>query len=135
MWRPGKAVFDSDWCCPSALLFLLLSAPVSTDETTDEVPPAQLSGSGERQLIGGPTDVPATLEENQRRKASAFSWPSVDRMLEPWLQWKASLNERYGFNLGTDYQVLYSQAVDRRRLMGDPSPGPLVLFGLPKKAL
>ena len=62
--------------------------------------------------MSGPLDVSQTLEENDRVKEPVFILPSVDRALKPWFDFKAKLNERYGFKLGTDYQFVSQWAND-----------------------
>ncbi len=51
----------------------------------------------------GPATVTGTLEEIETPKETAFDFPSIDRALQPWFDWKAGLAERYGFKLGFDY--------------------------------
>ncbi len=50
-----------------------------------------------------PTSVEGTLEELEAVREAEFDFPAIDSALKPWLDWKARLAERYGFNLGFDY--------------------------------
>ena len=86
----------------AALLILgLLLAPASAEE--DASPKVA-------NLMGGPTDVGRAINDNNREAASVFVFPSVDRAVEPWVNWKARMLEKYGFGLGADYQAVYQHA-------------------------
>jgi len=81
----------------------------SSEESTSQ------SGYDDIAGIGGPTDVAAELEENDRDRDSIYEFDTLQRNLAPYFNWKRGLNEKYGLSFGASAYLLYQQA--------DSSPG------------
>lgn len=60
--------------------------------------------------FGGPTSVTEQLREDDEKKEPAFRFPAFDRFFSPWFDWKNKTNEKYGLQLGFDYNALYQGA-------------------------
>jgi porin len=91
---------------------LVMVTPALSQEAQSQNTKESKSGYEARTTMSGPLDVSQTLEENDRVKELVFILPSVDCALKPWFDFKAKLNERYGFKLGTDYQFVSQWAND-----------------------
>ncbi len=98
------------------------------DVTADQTGKAK-SGYEDRPGIGGPTSVGAQLEEDDEVKVPAIRIPVIDAFLKPWFDWKKRLNEKYGFQLGLDYNVLYQRASETLTNEDQAASGALRLFG------
>ncbi len=70
------------------------------------------SGYGDTPNIGGPASVGGLLEEDDVVKEPALRFPSLDKALKPWFDWKKGLNEKYGLQIGAAYTALYQSADD-----------------------
>ncbi len=80
--------------------------------------------------FGGPTSIEEQLREDDELKEPAFRFPAFDAFFTPWFEWKKSLNEKYGLQLGLDYQALYHVASDVLPHAADPAAsGAVRLFG------
>jgi hypothetical protein len=42
-------------------------------------------------------------------------FPSIDKALKPWFDWKGRLNKNYGFSFGLDYSALGQAVSDSPR--------------------
>lgn len=62
--------------------------------------------------FGGPASVGEQLREDDEIKEPAFRFPGFDAFFSPWFAWKKKLNEKYGLQLGFDYNALYQGASD-----------------------
>ena len=60
--------------------------------------------------FGGPNSVRAQLGIDDLVKKAAVRLRSIDKLLQPWVDWKKKINEKYGLQLGADYSVLYQGA-------------------------
>lgn len=80
--------------------------------------------------FGGPTSVSEQMREDAEVREPAFRFPAIDSFLSPWIDWKGSISERYGLNLGIDYSALYQGASDTLPQGEDKAAsGALRLFG------
>jgi porin len=70
------------------------------------------SGYGDAPDFGGPSSVGGLLAEDDVVKEPALRFPSVDKALSPWFEWKSRLNKRYGLQIGVAYTALYQSASD-----------------------
>jgi porin len=70
------------------------------------------SGYGDAPDLGGPASVGGLLEEDDALKKPALRFALFDEFLLPWFDFKASLNEEYGLQLGAAYTTLYQSASD-----------------------
>ncbi len=70
------------------------------------------SGYGDAPDIGGPASTGGLLEDDDVIKEPAFRFPSIDKTLSPWFEWKRGLNDRYGLQTGAAYTTLYQSASD-----------------------
>ncbi|MCP4259961.1 MAG: hypothetical protein GY774_20970 [Planctomycetes bacterium] len=70
------------------------------------------SGYGDAPDIGGPASVGGLLAEDDVVKEPALRFPSLDKALKPWFEWKRGLNEKYGLQIGAAYTALYQSADD-----------------------
>ena len=68
------------------------------------------SGYEEIAGIGGPADIAAELEENDRDRDSIYQSDSIQRNLAPYFNWKRELKEKYGLSFGASTYLLYQQA-------------------------
>jgi porin len=70
------------------------------------------SGYGDAPDIGGPASTGGLLAEDDAVKEPALRFPSIDKALSPWFEWKKGLNERYGLQMGAAYTALYQSTSD-----------------------
>ncbi len=70
------------------------------------------SGYGDAPDLGGPASVGGLLEEDDVVKEPALRFPSIDKALSPWFEWKRGLNEKYGLQFGAAYTATYQSASD-----------------------
>ena len=80
------------------IAFLVANSPCASNAQNADEQATEVA-----RIPTGPTTVTGTLEEIDASKESEFDFPAIDRALQPWLDWKARIAERYGFNLGFDY--------------------------------
>ena len=85
-------------CMITSLLLLAssFSLPVSAAEEAPE--------------FGGPNSVRGTLREDERPKEKVFRFKGMDRLLEPYFDFKERINTEHGLAFGTDYTALYQHA-------------------------
>ena len=50
------------------------------------------------------------LREDDKKKDFAFRFIAFDRFFTPWFNWKNEINQKYGLQLGFDYNALYQGA-------------------------
>ena len=55
---------------------------------------------------GSPNAVENTLVDDARLTGSVFG----DRLVQPWFDWKAGLQERHGIGIGADYSSVFLKA-------------------------
>lgn len=82
-----------------------------------------------RPRLGGPTSVPSQLEEDDLVKKPAVRFPSIDKALQPWFDWKKEINEKYNLQIGLDYVSLYQGASDSLTGEDNAASGIFRLFG------
>ena len=83
-------------------------ASAQESESPDES--SSQSGYDDIAVIGGPADIAAELEENDRDRESIYDFDSIQRNLAPYFNWKRELNEKYGLSFGASTYLLYQQA-------------------------
>ena len=109
-----------------ALLFSLPVKPLLAEEQSRQ----SKSGFTGNKGFGGPTSVGEQLREDDELKEPAFRFPGFDAFFSPWFAWKKKLNEKYGLQLGFDYNALYQGASDTLPGNDDQSAsGALRFFG------
>jgi porin len=64
------------------------------------------SGYEDVPQFGGPNSVGGILIEDDAVRKPWFRLESVDRVLQPWFDWKEGLNRDYGLSFGLDYSAL-----------------------------
>jgi len=79
--------------------------------------------------FGGPASVGGQLEEDDEVKEPAIRIPAIDTFFQPWFDWKKKLNERYGFQLGLDYNMMYQGASDTLADEDQAASSALRLYG------
>jgi len=79
--------------------------------------------------LGGPSSVPSQLEEDDLVKQPAVRFPSIDRVLQPWFDWKKEINEKYNLQIGVDYVSLYQGASDSITGENNAASGIFRMFG------
>ena len=79
--------------------------------------------------IGGPNSVPAQLGIDDLVKKSAARLRFLDKLLQPWFDWKRKINEQYGLQLGADYSVLYQGASESLTGESNAFSGVFRIFG------
>ncbi len=62
--------------------------------------------------FAGPAESGALLKEADEVKEPALRFPSIDKALSPWFDWKGQLKKDYGLELGLAYTALYQSASD-----------------------
>ena len=70
------------------------------------------SGYEDVPQFGGPNSVGGILIEDDAVRKPWFRLESVDRVLQPWFDWKEGLNRDYGLSFGLDYSALGQIASD-----------------------
>lgn len=95
------------------LLLLLLTAASAAAADSGEIPGFGGPGAVENQIDTDAAPAPALIK---------------DRVLQPWFEWKASLQEQTGFSFGLDYIGLYLGA-DNSEGEDSASGGILRFFG------
>jgi len=95
------------YCLLSCMIVILLSGLGQAQENAVK---SGKSGYRGRPGIGGPASVGGQIEEDDEVKEPAVRIPEIDAFIKPWFDWKRGLNEKYGFQLGLDYNVLYQGA-------------------------
>jgi porin len=120
------------------LIGLLLVAPAVAQQTSEEEqadPPDEKSGtphkSGYEETpdFGGPGSIRGQLEEDDRVKSPAFRFPKIDKMLQPWFDWKTHIKDEHYLQLGVDYATLYQAIDDSTGGMDDAWSGVIRAFG------
>ena len=101
---------------------------VSRRERAEALEP-ETSGSVRTTGLGGPASVGGQLEEDSRPKAPAIRFPTIDRFLQPWFDWKTRLSEEHGFQLGLDYSALYQKASSTLTTEDKAASGAFRVFG------
>ena len=110
----------------SLVLTVVLAASSAGAETSAKQRAGQKSGYGDDEDFGGPASVEGQLEEDDRVKQPVLRFPAVDRILQPWFDWKRRLHDELGLDLGFDYNVLYQSLDDA--LPGDDNAAMVVSF-------
>jgi porin len=59
--------------------------------------------------MNNPGSIVERLEEDKKPKVYLFQFPGVDRVLKPWYDLKADLDEKHGFNFNISYTTLYQK--------------------------
>jgi porin len=62
--------------------------------------------------MNNPGSIVERLEEDAEPKDYLFQFPGVSRVLKPWYDLKADLDDKYGFKFGISYTTLYQKASD-----------------------
>jgi porin len=79
--------------------------------------------------FGGPNSVPAQLRIDDLVKKAAARLRFIDKLLQPWVDWKRKINEQYGLQLGADYSVLYQGASESLTGERNAASGVFRIFG------
>ena len=94
------------------VLLLLLGFTVGHGSAEEASSPQGRAGYTSEPGFGGPTETGAQLAEDDAVKEPALRFPAIDRVLDPWFNWKGTLNTQYGLQLGLAYTALYQGASD-----------------------
>jgi len=107
---PGMAISTGG---VGKLLLLLLGVLLMTFfSTTVWAEKETKSGYDSDPGFGGPSESSAMLKEADEVKQPALRFPTFDRNLQPWFDWKGKLKKNYGLELGLAYTALYQSASD-----------------------
>jgi len=82
-------------------LIVALFLPVAAQEESQAE-----TGSERKRRFGGPDQVDNQIIEDE----SSVSWLLKERLVEPYFEWKKSLQEKYGLSFGVDYTGVYLKA-------------------------
>jgi porin len=63
-------------------------------------------------IMNNPGSIVERLEEDAEPTDYLFQFPGVSRALKPWYDFKADLDENYGFNFGISFTTLYQKATN-----------------------
>ena len=86
------------------------SLTTEPETVVSDPPPISDSNDPIRPDFGGPNSVDGTLKEDQEIKEPLFRLEALDRLLEPYFDFKAGVQEDYGLSFGTDYTAYYGWA-------------------------
>jgi porin len=94
-----------------------MAAPVQAENTTlQNTEPNNTEASEQERSIprwNNPGSIVNRLRrDGMERQDYLFQFPGVDRLLQPWFELKAGLDENYGFKYGISYTNLYQKASD-----------------------
>ena len=81
-----------------------------TKEVTNSKAIAHKSGYKDTNQLNGPTSVAAELEAEDRISKPLFTLSEFDNSLNPWFDYKKSINKKHGFKFGVYYNALYQSA-------------------------
>ena len=73
--------------------------------------------------FGGPTWPEGDLEESDREMVPAFRFPSMDRALQPWIDWKTKQNQENGLQFSAHYSTLFQGLSDSLEGTDDKASG------------
>jgi len=89
------------------LVLITLALPATAQENLKTK-----SGYDHVPQFGGPSSTGAQLEEDNAVTVPLLRFPSIDKALKPWFDWKGRLNEDHGLSFGLDYTALGQKASD-----------------------
>lgn len=112
--------------CAVSVLYLLLSALWASAETNSVPERTGQAGFQPRSKLGGPTSVPAQLEEDDQLTEPLFRFQQSDDFFQPWFDWKGAIDDRHGLRLGVAYTAVYLGASDT--LPGNEEQGSTGIF-------
>lgn len=98
-------------CAVLAATLFLTSAWATPGQAQEKGRRGKAGFSGETGF-GGPTSVGEQLREDDELIEPAFRFPEFDRFFTPWFDWKRGLDEKYGLQLGLDYNALIQGSSD-----------------------
>jgi hypothetical protein len=96
---------------------LIVAAPVQAADTKLKDAEAGKSGVSKQERGIPRWNNPGSIVNRLRRDGVErqdylFQLPGVDRLLKPWFELKADLDEDYGFKYGFSYSTYYQKASD-----------------------
>jgi porin len=96
---------------------LIAATQVPTGNTTLEAAEAEKTDASEQEpgipRWNNPGSIVNRLRRDRvERQDYLFQLPGVDRLLKPWFELKADLDEDYGFRYGISYSTYYQKASD-----------------------
>lgn len=98
--KPGHRVSRLA-CTVFFLIAMALPVTAQEDVQTD-------TGSERVRRFGGPDQVENQITEDE----TSVSRVVEKRLVEPYFEWKKSLQEKYGLSFGVDYSAVYLKASD-----------------------
>jgi porin len=104
----------SAWVLIVVALVVVATGPVLAREAAPEST-AHKSGFTHEPDLGGPTSVPALLEEDDRLKDPICRFESIDRRMQPWFDLKSRIHDKIGLQFGLTYNMIYqalSESID-----------------------
>jgi hypothetical protein len=94
-----------------ALLASQIAIPVGADDpagsSPDDSGTTYQSGYGSVPGFGGPSSVSEQLRESNETRQSMYQFDTLQRIGEPWFDWKRRINEDHGFSIGANAYWLY----------------------------
>ncbi|ARN74375.1 carbohydrate porin [Oceanicoccus sagamiensis] len=100
-------MMNKQWLSYSLMIAALVAPLCSTDLRAE-----QKSGYKDNANFAGPASTVYQLEDDDEIKTPVFGLPVVDQMLQPWFDFKKSLNDDYGLQFGLEYTTVYQQTSD-----------------------
>jgi porin len=117
---------------------VLLLQPVSAQEsavdgeavTEIESLPIRGSQSGYEDIpeFGGPEAVSSQLKKNDDDREFVYQFDTLQRGLEPYFDWKRSINDEHGLSMGFSYYLLYQQASESLASQDDDALGSIFRY-------
>ncbi|MGD8906940.1 MAG: carbohydrate porin [Gammaproteobacteria bacterium] len=93
----------------TGLCTLVCAQTTLAEDSESPAGPYSASGQDERSDFGGPDAVGRRLESDRVSTAT----PLELGFLDPWYEWKDSLQQEHGFAFGAEYNSVYLRASDR----------------------
>jgi porin len=105
-------------------------APPTESEVDAQQAPPTKSGYSEAAGLEGPGGVTSELAEDDIDVGAVWRPPLLDGALQPWFDLKRKWNQKYGFQLGGNYNALYQAASETSTSLDDAAGGRFQIQGM-----
>jgi porin len=78
-------------------------------EPDDQGAASRVGYNATRPLFGGPTSPEGEIEETDRTRTPAFTFPAIYESFAGWRDWKRALNDEHGLQLSAHYSTLFQR--------------------------
>jgi len=89
---------------------LVQAAVAQESEPAETETDGTQSGYTDLGKFGGPEDVEAKLQENDKERESTSDFDNLQRGLKPYFDWKRGINDEHGVAVGSSVYLLYQKA-------------------------